>query len=65
MARRAVRATLVGMVEEDRKPMMCSFCGRDEHQVTKLIAGPSVFICDTCVALCVEILDKETRSAQT
>jgi ATP-dependent Clp protease ATP-binding subunit ClpX len=55
----------VGMVEEDRKPMTCSFCGRDEHQVTKLIAGPSVFICDTCVALCVEILDKETRSAQT
>ncbi|HEX3590452.1 MAG TPA: ClpX C4-type zinc finger protein [Pseudonocardiaceae bacterium] len=53
------------MAEVDRKPMACSFCGRDEHQVTKLIAGPSVFICDTCVTLCVEILDKETRSAQT
>jgi ATP-dependent Clp protease ATP-binding subunit ClpX len=34
----------------------CSFCGKDEDQVAKLIAGPSVFICDECVGLCREIL---------
>ena len=43
----------------------CSFCGRPQEQVNRLIAGPgSVYICDQCVALCKEILDEETASAQ-
>lgn len=39
--------------------MSCSFCGKSQHSVSKLIAGPAVFICNECVALCVEILDEE------
>jgi ClpX C4-type zinc finger len=41
-------------------PPVCSFCGKAEHQVRRLIAGPGVFICDGCVALCTEILAAET-----
>ena len=37
----------------------CSFCGKAQHQVIKLIAGPGVYICDQCVDLCVRILDEE------
>jgi AraC-like DNA-binding protein len=37
----------------------CSFCGKSQRQVGKLIAGPGVYICNECVALCVEILDEE------
>ena len=37
----------------------CSFCGKSQHSVSKLIAGPAVFICNECVALCVDILDEE------
>ena len=37
----------------------CSFCGKTQKQVAKLIAGPGVFICNECVDLCVEILDEE------
>jgi hypothetical protein len=36
----------------------CSFCGKPQDQVRKLVAGPGVWICDNCVALCVEILAK-------
>ena len=35
----------------------CSFCGKSEREVAKLVAGPNVFICDACVAMCVEVLD--------
>jgi len=35
----------------------CSFCGKSQHEVRKLIAGPAVFICDECVAICNKILD--------
>lgn len=35
----------------------CSFCGKSQHDVAKLIAGPFVFICDECVGMCVEIID--------
>jgi ATP-dependent Clp protease ATP-binding subunit ClpX len=38
----------------------CSFCGKRQDQVRKLIAGPGVFICDQCVALCNEVLHDET-----
>ena len=39
--------------------LYCSFCGKSQHEVRKLIAGPSVFICDECVALCNDIIEEE------
>lgn len=39
----------------------CSFCGKSQHEVRKLIAGPSVYVCDECVALCNDIINEETR----
>ena len=39
----------------------CSFCGKSQHEVKKLIAGPTVFICDGCVDLCVEIIKEENK----
>jgi ATP-dependent Clp protease ATP-binding subunit ClpX len=41
---------------------MCSFCGKSHAEVRKLIAGPGVYICDSCIAICKDILDKELRS---
>ena len=54
---------------DDRKPrsgdnskiLYCSFCGKSQHEVTKLIAGPSVFICDECVSLCNDIIREELQ----
>jgi ATP-dependent Clp protease ATP-binding subunit ClpX len=40
--------------------MFCSFCGKSQHDVRKLIAGPAIFICNACVALCVKIVDDST-----
>ncbi len=42
------------------KLLYCSFCGKSQHEVRKLIAGPSVYICDECVALCTDIIVEET-----
>src|SRR5262249_53945195 len=42
------------------KTLHCSFCGRSQHSVLKLIAGPSSFICDACVGLCDDIIESET-----
>jgi ATP-dependent Clp protease ATP-binding subunit ClpX len=39
--------------------LKCSFCGKSQEQVRKLIAGPGVYICDECIDLCNEILDEE------
>jgi ATP-dependent Clp protease ATP-binding subunit ClpX len=39
--------------------LFCSFCGKSQHDVKKLIAGPAVFVCDECVALCVTIIAAE------
>ncbi|MGH8472283.1 MAG: ClpX C4-type zinc finger protein, partial [Gammaproteobacteria bacterium] len=39
--------------------LYCSFCGKSQHEVRKLIAGPSVFICDECVELCNDIIREE------
>ena len=44
------------MNEKVKHTLHCSFCGKDQHEVKKLIAGPTVFICDECVWLCVDIL---------
>ncbi|MDO9189244.1 MAG: ATP-dependent Clp protease ATP-binding subunit ClpX, partial [Sulfurimicrobium sp.] len=47
------------------KLLYCSFCGKSQHEVRKLIAGPSVFICDECVDLCNDIIREEIRSEQS
>ncbi len=48
----------------DRKnTLYCSFCGKSQHEVRKLIAGPTVFICDECVELCMDIIREETKGA--
>ena len=45
--------------------LLCSFCGKSQRQVKKLIAGPGVYICDECIDLCNEIIDEElTTPAQ-
>ena len=43
---------------DDKKKVRCSFCNKSQEQVRKLIAGPNVYICDECVELCNEILEK-------
>src|SRR5579864_6639818 len=47
------------------KVLHCSFCGKSQHEVRKLIAGPSVYVCDECVALCNEIIHEEIHNAQS
>ena len=47
------------MAKHDDSRLKCSFCGKTQDQVKKLIAGPEVYICDECVELCNEILDEE------
>lgn len=47
---------------EDEKLLYCSFCGKSQHEVKKLIAGPSVFICDECVDLCNDIIKEEVQN---
>ena len=49
--------------EESGKLLYCSFCGKSQHEVRKLIAGPSVFICDECVDLCNDIIREEVQEA--
>ena len=44
---------------ESKNTLYCSFCGKSQHEVRKLIAGPSVFICDECVELCNDIIREE------
>ena len=45
----------------DNKLLYCSFCGKSQHEVRKLIAGPSVFVCDECVELCNDIIREEIK----
>ena len=47
----------------DEKVLHCSFCNKSQHEVRKLIAGPSVFICDECIDLCTDIILEETQEA--
>jgi len=47
--------------ESDGKLLYCSFCGKSQHEVRKLIAGPSVFVCDECVELCNDIIREELQ----
>src|SRR5512139_2868161 len=46
------------------KLLYCSFCGKSQHEVRKLIAGPSVFVCDECIALCNDIIREEAQSGE-
>ena len=48
---------------DSKSTLYCSFCGKSQHEVRKLIAGPTVFICDECVELCNDIIREETKSA--
>src|SRR3546814_10615352 len=48
-----------GRYGDSSKILYCSFCGKRQHEVRKLIAGPSVFICDECVELCNDIIREE------
>ena len=48
-----------------KNPLYCSFCGKSQHEVRKLIAGPTVFICDECVELCLDIISEESKSSLT
>ena len=45
--------------------LQCSFCGKSQKQVKKLIAGPGVYICDECIDLCNEIIEEELAEAGT
>ena len=47
--------------KQESKILYCSFCGKSEHEVRKLIAGPSVAICDECVDLCNDIITEEMQ----
>ena len=52
------------MSEKDNKNILyCSFCGKSQHEVRKLIAGPTVFICDECVELCMDIIKEENKDS--
>ena len=48
---------------DSKNTLHCSFCGKSQHEVRKLIAGPTVFICDECVELCMDIIGEENKSS--
>ena len=50
--------------KEDNSQLTCSFCGKSQDEVKKLIAGPTVYICDECIELCNDIIDEESRLDQ-
>jgi len=54
-----------GKGDDSGKLLYCSFCGKSQHEVRKLIAGPSVFICDECVDLCNDIIREEVQEAES
>ncbi len=47
---------------DSKNTLYCSFCGKSQHEVRKLIAGPTVFICDECVELCMDIIREEHKT---
>ena len=54
-----------GSGSKNKTTLYCSFCGKSQHEVKKLIAGPTVFICDECVELCMDIIKEEHKSNVT
>ena len=53
------------VTSDSKNTLYCSFCGKSQHEVRKLIAGPTVFICDECVELCMDIIREENKSSLT
>ena len=53
----------VGGSSDSKSTLYCSFCGKSQHEVRKLIAGPTVFICDECVELCMDIIREESKAS--
>ena len=51
------------MNTNNKNILYCSFCGKSQHEVRKLIAVPTVFICDECVELCMDIIKEENKSS--
>lgn len=49
--------------EAKKEVLYCSFCGKSQHEVYKLIAGPTVYICDECISLCTDIISEDTKTA--
>ena len=54
---------MTGKGDDNGKLLYCSFCGKSQHEVRKLIAGPTVFICDECVELCMDIIREENKTS--
>src|SRR5215469_16051737 len=54
-----------GGSSDSKSALYCSFCGKSQHEVRKLIAGPTVFICAECVELCMDIIGEENKSSLT
>ena len=72
LLRNGIRPRLRGVTEsgmskvggsDSKNTLYCSFCGKSQHEVRKLIAGPTVFICDECVELCMDIIREENKSS--
>jgi ATP-dependent Clp protease ATP-binding subunit ClpX len=56
------KSTTGGASSDSKNTLYCSFCGKSQHEVRKLIAGPTVFICDECVELCMDIIREESKT---
>ena len=48
--------------KNDKDSLFCSFCGKNQKEVKKLIAGPTVFVCDECAELCMDIIKEDTQN---
>src|SRR5260370_41288080 len=48
---------------DSKTAVYCSFCGKSQHELRKLIAGPTVYICNECVQLCMDIISEENKSS--
>ena len=51
--------------KNDKDSLFCSFCGKSQKEVKKLIAGPTVFVCDECVELCMDIIKEDSKNSKT
>jgi len=51
--------------KNDKDSLFCSFCGKNQKEVKKLIAGPTVFVCDECVELCMDIIKEDSKNSKT
>ena len=51
--------------KDEKDSLFCSFCGKSQKEVKKLIAGPTVFVCDECVELCMDIIKEDTKNSKT